>query len=401
MLALLLLLIFSCSAALSADRATALPPEPPLQPNPLAGVSAALRAFAAAAGPIAPSGLPRDAYLATIAGVVDWFLPYQNASTGAILDPATHQEMEYATPCWAHAAAALVVHGGRAADLLAPASLALTCSIRQLSHAVGQGQGCATASCDFFMVPVMRAYDLLAPLAPPATAAAWVAGLQNISHASFEYTGQNWELTAAAGEYVRLNKRGWPTNPTLNWTFWEGRIGALANNGFWGAEGIFLDNVRVHPPPATALPSPTAYDAFGSSYPAVLLAEGYNASGAYRDYLAATQERGLWTRAGYQSPLGEQPVGGRSNQHQFAEATLCAVAELAAGQAAAAGDAASACQLKRAAALYHRSVRRWQRADGALQITKNWFTNFTQRFGYMSYCASPAGAAPLGLHPIS
>jgi uncharacterized protein (DUF2126 family) len=49
--------------------------------------------------------------------------------------------------------------------------------------------------------------------------------------------------------------------------------------------------------------------------------------------------------------LGEQPVGGRSNQHQFAEATLAGVAELYAVKARDAGDAAGACQLKRAAAL--------------------------------------------------
>ena len=358
----------------------ALPPEPPLQPNPLEGVSSALRAFAAAAAAPSPTGFTRQTYLSTITGIVEWFLPHQNATTGAIIDPATHEEMEYATPCWAHAAATLVARGGRSADLLAPASLALSCSIGQLAHAVGQGKGCATASCDFFMVPVMRAFDLLSPLAPPATVAAWEAGLKAISYASFEYTGQNWELTAAAGEYVRLVKKGWVTNPSINWTFWEGRIGRLANVGYWSAEGLFLDNVAGSP-----LPSPMAYDAFGSSYPAVLLAEGYNATGAYRNFLAATQQRGVWARASYQSPLGEQPVGGRSNQHQFAEATLCAVAELYAGMAAAAGDAAAACQLKRTAALYHRSLRRWLRPDGAIQITKNWFLNYTERFGFMSY----------------
>ncbi len=143
----------------------ALPPEPPLQPNPLEGVTSALRAFAAAAAAPAPTGFTRQTYLDTITGIVNWFLPHQNATTGAIIDPATHEEMEYATPCWAHAAATLVARGGRS-DLLAPASLALSCSIGQLAHAVGQGKGCATASCDFFMVPVMRALDLLSPLAP-------------------------------------------------------------------------------------------------------------------------------------------------------------------------------------------------------------------------------------------
>ena len=76
---------------------------------------------------------------------------------------------------------------------------------------------------------------------------------------------------------------------------------------------------------------------------AVLLAEGYNATGVYRDYLGPIMERGVWSHAAYQSPLGEQPVGGRSNQHQFAEATLAAVAELYAGKALAAGDTLGEC----------------------------------------------------------
>jgi hypothetical protein len=358
-----------------------LPPEPALEPNPLEGVTTALRAFASnASTPLTPTGFTKKTYLDTMSGVVDWFLSYQNTTTGAIIDPITHVEEEYATPCWAHAAATLVVYGGRAGDLLGPACLALSSCIRELSHTVGQGQGCASGHCDFFMVPVMKALDLLSPLAPPDTVAAWEAGLKNLSYASFEFPGNNWEVVAATGEYARIVKKGWAINPSLNWTFWEGRIGRLASMGYWGAEGVFLDNIGASP-----LPSPMAYDAFGSSYPAVLLAEGYNATGVYRKFLAETQVRGLWTRASYQSPLGEQPVGGRSNQHQFAEATLCAVAELYAGALAASGDAGSACQAKRAAALYHRSVRRWVRPDGALQITKNWFLNASLRFGYMSY----------------
>ena len=352
-------------------------PPPPLQPNPLAGVVSTLREFAGASGPVTPTGFTKATYLSTMAGVVDWFVPYQNQTTGAIIDPDPniHEEKEYSTPTFAHAAATLVAHANRS-DLTSAAALALSCSIRELAQAK-----CATSSCDFFAVPVMRAFDLLSPFVSPSLVETWTAGLKNISHATWEYTGQNWELTAAAGEYDRLVKRGWVVDPSLNWTFWESRIDGLIARGYFSAEGMFLDNVAT----STGLPSPTAYDAFGSSYPAIMLAEGYNSTGAYKDYLEEVQIRGVWTRAAYQSPLGEQPVGGRSNQHQFAEATLCAVAELYAAKAAAAGDALSACQLKRSAALYHRSVQRWLRSDGALQITKNWFLNYSMRFGFMGY----------------
>jgi DNA phosphorothioation-associated putative methyltransferase len=39
---------------------------------------------------------------------------------------------------------------------------------------------------------------------PASLVATWVAGLKSITHATWEYPGQNWELTAAAGEYDRL-----------------------------------------------------------------------------------------------------------------------------------------------------------------------------------------------------
>jgi hypothetical protein len=216
----------------AAARAQQLPPAPPLEPNGLSGVVGAMRAFAAASPGITPTGLSRASLLETIAGIVDFFVPLQNATTGAIIDPNTHLEMEYATPCFSHAAATLAAHGGRA-DLVAPAAAALTCSIRELST-----DNCATRSCDFFAVPVMRALALLTPLVPAATVDGWVAGLRGISYASWEFTGQNWELTAAAGEYTRIVKLGYAAGTDLNWTLWESRIGRLANLHFWSAEGL-------------------------------------------------------------------------------------------------------------------------------------------------------------------
>jgi len=185
------LLTSASAAALS----QALPPVPPLPPNPLAGVVAALRAWAAAAPAPAPTGLDAAAYLETILPIVQYFVPLQDA-TGRIIDPdpAVAAEKEYATPCFAHAAATLVSAGGHD-ELLAPASLALTASLGELAAA-----RCATASCDFFAMPVMRTYALLGALVAPATRDAWTALLRNISLSTWEFPGQNWELTAALGE---------------------------------------------------------------------------------------------------------------------------------------------------------------------------------------------------------
>jgi hypothetical protein len=356
---------------LSARGQPPVPSCPPVPPNPLEGVVAAARAYAAA-GPKVDSGLRKADYLTTIFGIVSFFVPFQNAN-GSIIDPGAGVEIEYATPTFAHAAATLVAAGGHD-SLLGPAAAALDSSLAQLAAGV-----CATKSCDFFALPVMQAFALLSPRVTPARVAAWTEALKAIHESTWEYTGQNWILTSAAGEYDRIVLRGLAAGSNLNWTWWESQIGGLVTRGFWTGEGIFNDN--------TGMPkvSPMAYDAFGSTYVAFLLAQGYNSTGVFAPYLAPMMERGVWTHATYQSPLGEQPVGGRSNQHQFAEATLCAVAELYAGRAAAAGDAAGACMLQRAARLYHSSVRRWRRPDAAIQILKNFFLDFKLRFGFMSY----------------
>ena len=195
----MLLLLLSLLALAAAD----LPPPPPLQPNPMAGTVSALRGFAAAAGPINPTGLRRADLLDTISGVVEWFLPLQNAA-GAIIDPDSHAEEEYSTPCFAHAAATLVVHGART-DLLAPAVAALTCSASELSR-----KDCATGHCDFFALPVMRTYDLLAPLVPAATAASWEAMLRNITSATWEVSSS----TPLARQFPILRRlTPFPQNP--------------------------------------------------------------------------------------------------------------------------------------------------------------------------------------------
>lgn len=58
--------------------------------------------------------------------------------------------------------------------------------------------------------------------------------------------------------------------------------------------------------------------------------------------------------------------------------------EVNAGWARDAGDMQSACMFQRAAHLSHGSVKRWQNADGSLQIVKNHFPP-TDRWGYEEY----------------
>jgi hypothetical protein len=71
------------------------------------------RAAAAAAPKPTPTGIKRRDFLVEIASTVECFVPLQDtnkssASYGKIIDPYAHEEIQYATPCFANAAALLL-----------------------------------------------------------------------------------------------------------------------------------------------------------------------------------------------------------------------------------------------------------------------------------------------------
>ena len=84
--------LLACLFAAAARGQPPVPSCPPVPPNPLEGVVAAARAYAAAA-PRVDSGLRKADYLDTIAGIVSFFVPFQNAN-GSIIDPAAMTEIE-------------------------------------------------------------------------------------------------------------------------------------------------------------------------------------------------------------------------------------------------------------------------------------------------------------------
>jgi hypothetical protein len=105
---------------------------------PHAGVVATAREYAAATPLINPTGLRRSDYLRTIHGIVSFFRPLQAAS-GGIIDPHSHREVQYSTPCYA-LGAALMVSSGTDASFLDSAALAVDSSLAQLGN-----HSCASA----------------------------------------------------------------------------------------------------------------------------------------------------------------------------------------------------------------------------------------------------------------
>ncbi|MDB6058064.1 MAG: hypothetical protein JWO95_1908 [Verrucomicrobiales bacterium] len=114
---------------------------------------------------VAPTGLTRSEYLATIAGIVHYFQHFQTKD-GRIIDPFLEKEFQYSTPCYAWAATALVVAGET--NLLESASLALECALTELAEnrpAMRHG--------DFFTFPVMFAYENLRTRVPVERRKKW------------------------------------------------------------------------------------------------------------------------------------------------------------------------------------------------------------------------------------
>ena len=134
--------------------------------DPVAPYLRQFRADLKNAPAVRPTGLTRKDYLKLITGEVELFKGRQNAD-GAIIDPYLKVEVQYSTPAFALAAAALVAHDGRA-DLLEPAARAMDWSVKTLSehHAAGGHE-------DFFAPLIANALPLLKPRVGPARAAKW------------------------------------------------------------------------------------------------------------------------------------------------------------------------------------------------------------------------------------
>lgn len=249
-------------AALAAAAAAvwAAAPASALTPYPLQGIVDATRGYAANTTLLAPTGLGGQDYLKLIHGVVTWFLPYQS-SNGSIIDPYANQEIQYATPCFAFAAA-LMVDTGFDATLLGPASLALDSALEQLASGK-----CASGHNNFFTYPSYSAYTLLKAHAPAARVAQWEANLAAIDPKYYVNLGGNWGLVAAGGEFARVVLGGF------------GRVG---NSSTWWADQLThqIDAENLTPTgnyqdhSGTAGLNPLPYDTFPLKYLSVMLQEG-------------------------------------------------------------------------------------------------------------------------------
>jgi hypothetical protein len=308
-----------------------------------------------------PTGLSRKDYLVLTAGDVDFFKQHQDAN-GAIIDPYKKVEWQYSTPCFALAAAELVVHANRK-DLLEPAAKAMDWACLTLSE-----KRAATAHEDFFPPQLAHALPLLKTLVAKERYDKWVKLLGGFNpwyvYRSSPGRG-NWNVVALSGEFL-LYKLGIRKDPSF------------IENSLAGQGNVFSSHLGLY------LEGPMAYDHFPRLWAADAMSNGYNLRHA--EDLHNVLSRGAVTSLFMQSPAGELPLGGRSAHHQWNEAEQCVTYEIFAEEAKKNGDEAMAGAFKRAAHLGLKSIMRWRRPSGEMQIVKNW-VDPAKRHGFEGYSA--------------
>jgi hypothetical protein len=315
-------------------------------------------------GSFRPIGLSRDDYLSLVDGIVEFFQHFQ-AADGRIIDPFARKEVQYSTPCYAWAAAALVA-GRHETGRLESAAQALDAALQELAEGrAADGHG------DFFTFPAVLAFEHLRERVPAARRQRWEERLGAIRPEqayrdvlSDGHTNvHNWNVVAVAGEFFRHQAGFTDTG------FVERHL--AAQMPCFTSLGLYRDPHE-----------PMAYDHFPRHFLAAMLQRGY--AGAHRAALEELLGRAAWTSLLMQSPAGELPTGGRSAQHQWNEAQQCVTYEIWAARQQAGGDAAAAQAFKRAAHLALQSVRRWVRPSGELWIVKNHFDPAV-RHGFEGY----------------
>lgn len=306
-----------------------------------------------------PTGLGRADYLALIASEVDFWKSHQDAN-GAILDPYSREEIQYSTPAFAHAAAALAAWHDRK-DLIEPAAKALDWSTLRLSE-----RKAANSHEDFYGPMVAHAMNLLKPLVPSDRYAKWAKAIESIDPWKTYRKApgsMNWNVVSACGEELF-------------------ELMGLTRGGDYVEMSLAAQGVHFTSPHGLYVEGPMAYDLFPRMYMSDIIASGYD--GNLRPEIEEMLRRGAITSLFMQSPWGELPAGGRSAHHQWNEAEQCAVFEIFGAAAARDGDDELAGVYKRAAHLALRSMQRWVRPSGEMQIVKNW-VDPKDRHGYEPY----------------
>lgn len=326
--------------------------EHPLQPQ--------INRFLADQQTVPPTGLTRTDYLKVVDGQVR-ALQKCLKPDGDLPDPVDGRT-QFSPPCYAHSVATLAASGfDTDPQLLASGLRAMDFSVDSLAKGMTAFRD---KHPDFYIFPVMLAFEQFEKVAPKARLEAWRKQLAVLNpaqtYAAYDKPDGNWTLVHTAGEYLRS-------------------LHGLTDTAYVTHA---LQIQRPHLTPAGQYlehGAPFAYDAFSRYFLTGMLQRGYQ-DDFYRDACW----KGAWTSLLIQSPSGEMPTGYRSAQHIWNEAELAAVYETYAAQYAQVGRPMEAGAFKRGARLALASIKQWIRPDGSGFIVKNRYP-VEARHGYEGY----------------
>jgi hypothetical protein len=312
-----------------------------------------------------PLDVPRDGYLDPIEALCRFAAKHQNAS-GAIIDPLLEREHQYSTPYFAFAVGALL-KAGRAEDLR-------SAGVRAMDHATASfakgADGIPDRHGEFFIAPLTGALELYEPFVSEETARRWrermSTPLLRVIDGLNEHRN-NWRTYAMKGEWMRA----------------EAGLADRAEAARFIQHAWLSVNQRVRIAydkwnlyqDWSSDPNPHGVEAVGRGNLLAMLSHGYD--GPFHEEMWRFVERGTRTSLLLQSPDGQCPPNGRTDNHVWNDVLYGLIFEVMAEREWQRGNAELAGQYRRAAMLALKSMERWRRSDppwnGFFSITKNFF----------------------------
>ncbi len=320
------------------------------------------------ARPWQPLNIPRERYLDQVEGIVRQIVKYQNWR-GAIIDPYSGNEEQYATPYFANAVGTLLA-AGRAPDLLAAGVAAMN---KATSDIAAGGGSIPDNHGEFFLAPLASAIPMFTPYVSKAELRVWEKRMATPIKHILRGSTHNWRTYAMKGEWYRAKNGYINKTDALDWLedSWQNTQKKRFTANRWN---FYLDR--------TTDPDTWAYEAVARGNLANMLAEGYE--GASRPEMLDILQKGTQASLLLQDPSGQAAAGGRSGNHTWNDIVAANTYEVLAEMSRQQGDARLAGQYRRAAALGFRSIQRWRRPNGTYSVTKNHF-NPKERTRYADY----------------
>lgn len=281
---------------------------------------------------------------------------WQNAE-GRIIDPYEKEETNTTTARFVGALGLLILQG-HCLDLIESCARALTPALEDLFHK-------KTNWGEFITKEACMAYMALIDKVPAEKTKYWKQLLNDYNpELTYDRTFtnrpdalHNFCTFAIAGEALKKKLGGADNCDFIN-RYIEQQLKLFDKNGMYNDPN-----------------SPVTYDMVARMN--LSLALWCVGKDEYYKKLSETLKLGALAQLLYQSPTGECPFGGRSNQQNFNEASFAVICEFEAVRWAEQGDLFMAGAFKRAAALAIDSIEKYLRAT-PIFFTKNLFPAETQ-----------------------